>query len=80
LVVPFGIWMALQLSPLSTGRKSMANVAIEPGILGLVMGIGALVRVIMSRCMPEQKAAVVAHFGMWAAAVAIFWAVPGLEE
>ena len=80
LVFPFSIWVALHLSPLSTGWKSLANLAIEPAILGLALGVGALARVVMSRRMPEGKAALVAQFGVWAAAVVIFWAVPGLEE
>src|ERR1039457_6218945 len=77
LVIPFCIWGVLYLC---ADWKSLANLIIEPGILGLTLGLGALARVVMSRRMPEQKAGPVALFGMWVAAGLIFLAVSGLEE
>jgi hypothetical protein len=80
LVIPFCIWAVLLYSPLSTGWKSLANLVVEPAILGLALGVVALVRVGMSRRMSEETAALVGHFGMWVVAAVIFWVVPTLEE
>ena len=80
LVVPFCVWLAFMLSDFSTGFKSLSNFAIEPGILGLALGVGALARVAMSTRIPERRAAVAALVGMCLVAVGIFWIVPGLEE
>ncbi|SPE55742.1 membrane hypothetical protein [Verrucomicrobia bacterium] len=60
LLFPFFIWVGLDFA---TGGKSLANLAIEPVILGLTLGVGALARVAMSTRMPEDRAALVAHFG-----------------
>ena len=76
LVIPFCIWGFLLLAT----WKPLANVIIEPGILGLMLGLGALARVGMSRRMSEEMAGLVALFGMWVVAGLIFWAVPRLEE
>ena len=80
LVIPFCIWAILLYSPLSTGWKSLANLIVEPGILGLTMGIGALARIAMSRRMPEGRAGLATLFSMWVVSAVIFWVVPGLEE
>jgi hypothetical protein len=77
LVIPFCIWWLLCLS---SNSKSLANLIIEPGVLGLALGLGALVRVGITRHIPEQRAALAALFGMCGVAAAIFWGIPGLEE
>jgi hypothetical protein len=77
VVIPFCIWVLLFLC---TNSKSLANLIIEPGILGLMLGVAALARVGMSRRIPEEKAGLVALFGMWVVAGLIFLAVPYLEE
>jgi hypothetical protein len=80
LLIPFCIWATLLYSPLSTGWKSLANPIVEPGILGLTLGVGALARVAMSTRIPEERAGLVTMFGMWVVAAVIYWVVPGLEE
>ena len=77
LVIPFCIWGLLCLS---SDSKSIANLIIEPGILGLMLGVGALARIGMSRRISEENAGLVALFGLWAVAGLIFLALPGLEE
>src|SRR4051812_11360468 len=52
-VVPFSIWVALMLSPLSAGRKSLANIG-EPVCISFAMPALALLRIILARKLSER--------------------------
>jgi hypothetical protein len=80
LMIPFGIWMALMLSGLANGWKSLSNLVVEPAILGLVMMFGALARVGLSAWISERTAAAVTLLGLSLLAAGIFWIVPTLPE
>jgi hypothetical protein len=53
LVIPFCVWVILMLSPLSAGRKSLANLG-EPVYISFAMPVLALLRVGMGRRLSER--------------------------
>jgi hypothetical protein len=80
LVIPFCVWMAFMYSDMSTGSKSLSNLIVEPGILALVLAVGALARIAMTATVAERKASAVVLVGLCFAAAGIFWIVPVLPE
>ena len=80
LVIPFCVWWGLSVSDLSNGWKSLSNLAVEPGILGLALGVGALARVALSTRLSEKLASSVTLVGLCVAAAVVFWSVPCLPE
>ena len=80
LVIPFGVWMVLMLSDMSTGSKSLSNLMVEPGILALLLALGALARVAMSTSLSEKVASTVTLAGLCVFAAGVFWIVPALPE
>ena len=80
LVVPFCVWMVVAIAGLFTGSKSLSNLAIEPRILGLALGAGALARAVMSRRVPEKRAAIGTLAGICVVALGVALVVPALEE
>ncbi|MEK0446839.1 MAG: hypothetical protein RLZZ399_2160 [Verrucomicrobiota bacterium] len=79
LFLPFLIW-ALLMVFVSTGRKSLSNLVIEPLLLGGTVGFGAVFRAAMGARWPAQRLAQGALLGLCLAALAIFWMVPALPE
>lgn len=73
-VLPFLVWTGLMFSDLSTGRKSLANL-IEPAILGIAIGVAALIRAISG---PRFAWGLIA--GLCIIAAGIFFLVPPLPE
>lgn len=79
LVLPFGVWMLLMFSELSTGKKSLGNLA-EPFYFSLAIPLAALVRVgIGTRC-GERVCAGVLIGALCAIAAIVFFIVPSLPE
>src|SRR5579875_3567886 len=53
LVIPFLIWAGLMFSPLSSGRKSLANLG-EPIYISIAMPVFAIIRVLVGKKMSER--------------------------
>ncbi len=79
LVIPFCIWTVLMLSPLSTGKKSLANIG-EPVYISLAMPILALLRVTIGKRLSETVYAASFITLLCAVAVAVFFIVPMKPE
>lgn len=79
LIVPFTVWMILMLSPLATGRKSLANLG-EPVCIGFAMPVLALLRVAIGKKITERIYAVTFISALCVVAVAVFFLVPFLPE
>ncbi len=79
LVIPFCIWAALMLSPLSEGRKSLANLG-EPVYISFAMPVLALLRVAVGRRLSERTCAVGFISVLCFVAVATFFMVPFKPE
>lgn len=80
VVVPFCVWLGLMLSDLSNGIKSLSNLVVEPGILGLTLALGALARVAMSNRLSDKTASRMTLVILCFGAAAVYWSVPGLQE
>ncbi len=79
LVIPFAIWAALMLSPLSDGRKSLANLG-EPVCISFAMPVLALLRVAVGRRLSERVCAFGVISALCIIAVATFFMVPFKPE
>jgi len=80
LLIPFCVWIALMVSDMSTGSKSLSNLVIEPGILALVLALGALARVAMSTYISDRIASTATLVGLCFASAGVFWIVPALPQ
>ncbi len=79
LVLPFCVWLLLMLSPLSTGRKSLANVG-EPIYISFAMPLAALIRVGAGKHVPERITAAGLIAVLCVVAAMVFFAVPFKPE
>jgi hypothetical protein len=79
-VIRFCVWWRLSFSDLSKGSKTLSNNVIEPGILALTIGHGALARVAMSISLREKTASTMTLVGLCFVAAGVFWIVPVLPE
>ncbi len=77
---PFTVWMLLMMSELATGKKTLSNLLVEPGLLGACVALGALIRL---GAKGENSARQVSRFilaGLCLLAAGLFWTVPALPE
>ena len=79
LIVPFCVWTALMLSPLSSGRKSLANIG-EPIYISFAMPVLALLRVAIARRLSERVYAASFVTSLSIVAIAVFFMVPFKPE
>ncbi len=79
LILPFCVWVALMLSPLSTGRKSLANIG-EPIFISFSMPVAALVRVALAGAVSERACAAGIISALCLVAAAVFFVVPFKPE
>jgi len=79
LTIPFCLWVLLMLSPLSTGRKSLANLG-EPIYISFAMPLLALLRVCLGRRISEKVYAGSFITALCVVAAAVFFMVPFLPE
>ena len=79
LVVPFCVWVVLMLSPLSTGRKSLANLG-EPIYISFAVPVLALLRVAIGRRFSERAYAAGFITALCVVAAAVFFMVPFKPE
>jgi hypothetical protein len=79
LVIPFGVWALLMLSPLAAGRKSLANLG-EPVYLSFAMPGLALLRVAIGRRLSERACAAGFLTVLCVIAAAVFFLVPFKPE
>lgn len=79
LVLPFVIWTVLMFSPLSTGRKSLANLG-EPLYLAVAIPLAALIRVGIGSRVPQRACASGLIGVVCIVAPAVFFLVPALPE
>ena len=77
--VPFAVWAALMLSPLATGRKSMANIG-EPVYISFALVLAAFARVCIGQRIPEKTCAISLVAVLCAVAAATFFLVPMKSE
>ncbi|MCX6922760.1 MAG: hypothetical protein NT154_06035 [Verrucomicrobia bacterium] len=75
LFIPFCIWVVLMLSPLSTGRKSLANLG-EPVYISFAMPVLALLRAAEGRRICERVYAASFITALCAIAATVFYTVP----
>ena len=80
LVVPFAVWAVLMHSPLSTGVKTLSNLAFEPGLLAVVIAVVAVMRIKLTARLGGRAASILALVLLSASAAGIFWLTPGLSE
>lgn len=78
LVIPFGVWLLLILSPLPV-QKSMSNIT-EPLLIMVAMPVLAAARVLLGTRVPEKVQAVAFLTIMSAVAAAIYFFFPCLPE
>ena len=79
LVIPFCLWMVLMLSPLASGRKSLANLG-EPIYISFAMPVLALLRLAIGRRLSERAYAVGVIAVLCVIAATIFFMVPFKPE
>src|SRR5262245_2534759 len=79
MIVPFCVWALLMWSPLSAGRKSLANIG-EPIYISFAMPIAALVRVGAGKHVPERICAAGLIGALCLVAATVFFAVPCKPE
>ena len=79
LVLPFCVWTLLMASPLSTGRKSLANLG-EPVYISFAMPVLALIRVVCDKKITERLYAVTFITALCGVSAAVFFLVPPLPE
>jgi hypothetical protein len=70
LIVPFSVWMVCYI--IGTER-SFEKFCMDSIRLGLVLGIGAMVRVAMSKSLSERKAFTLSLVAMSVLAAAVYW-------
>src|SRR5262249_8010561 len=78
-IVPFFLWMALMLSDLSTGRKSIANLG-EFVFITPAVPIAALIRVALGTRVREGICAGSLFALICLTAIGVFWLTPALPE
>jgi hypothetical protein len=79
LVIPFCVWTLLMLSPLSTGRKSLANLG-EPVYVSFAMPILALARLAVGKHISEKALATGIITALCVVAGAVFFLAPFKPE
>jgi len=78
-VIPFCVWVVLMLSPLATGRKSLANLG-QPVYISFAMPALAFVRVAVGRRLSERVYAACFIITLCVVAAAVFFMVPFKPE
>jgi hypothetical protein len=79
LVIPFCVWVVLMLSPLASGRKSLANLG-EPVYVSFAMPVLALLRIVIGRRLSETACATSLIAALCVVAAVIFFMVPFKPE
>ena|SRR5438045_3635110 len=79
LVIPFCVWAILMLSPLSAGKKSLANLG-EPVYISFAMPVLALLRVAIGKSLSEKAYAISFITALSAFATLVFFTVPMKPE
>ncbi|HKI70531.1 MAG TPA: hypothetical protein VKA67_13155 [Verrucomicrobiae bacterium] len=74
LIIPFCVWLALMLSPLSAGRKSLANIG-EPVYISFAMPVLALLRVLWARRISEKVYAAIFLTALCVVAAIVFFMI-----
>lgn len=78
-VIPFLLWTALMVSPLSQGRKSLANLG-EPIYISFAMPVMALIQVAFGRTLSDRLWAFTSIVTLSVIAAATFFIVPFKPE
>jgi hypothetical protein len=79
MVIPFCVWAALMLSPLSTDRKSLGNIG-EPVYISFAMPVLALLRITLGKRFSERVYAISFISVLCVVAVMTFFMVPFKPE
>ena len=79
LVIPFCVWLCLMQTDLSTGWKSLSNLA-EPFMFSFAIPVAAMVRVAVGTRVNEKKIAGVLIAVLCGVAAAVFFMVPSLPD
>ena len=77
--LPFVLWLLLMVSPLSTDRKSLANLG-EGVLLGFALPVATLVRVVLGGRFSERAVSRAVLVALCLVAALVFFLVPQLEE
>ena len=78
-IVPFLVWSALMFSELSTGRKSLSNLA-EPFFLSAALPLAAIARVMIGSRVRERATAGGVLVALCVLAAGVFFVIPSLPE
>jgi len=78
-VLPFAIWFGLMLSPISLGRKTLANLG-EPLFFAITIPIAVLLRVVIGRRFSERVCSRLLITAVCLVAVGVFLFTPALPE
>ena len=78
-IVPFAVWALLMLSGLSTGKKSLANLA-EPFYFSVALPVAAAIRVSVGTRVQERASAGGLILALCVLAAVVFFVVPSLPE
>jgi len=79
LIIPFCIWLVLMSSPLSAGKKSLANIG-EPIYISFAMPFAAMLRVGVGRHARNTSVALLVAGLLCGVAIATFFLVPMKPE
>jgi hypothetical protein len=80
LVIPFSTWAAFVFFDLSAGTKTLANLVIEPGLLGAAVGLSAVVHVIPDGRQSWWRRAGWRILGLCVVAGFVYWLIPVIPE
>jgi hypothetical protein len=78
-IIPFAVWALLMFSDLSTGRKSLSNLA-EPVYFSVAYPLAAAMRIFIGTRVRERASAGGLILGLCVLAAVMFFLVPSLPE
>lgn len=79
IILPFVAWAILMFSDLSTGKKSLANLA-EPFYFAWAVPLAALIRVWVGQKAPDRLSATILITAVCIIAILSFFLIPPLPE
>jgi hypothetical protein len=79
LTIPFCVWLMFMLSPLSNGKKSLANIG-EPIYISFAMPVAAMLRVSIGQHVRPTAGALIVAGLLCGVAIATFLFVPMKPE
>ena len=79
-VIPFSVWLILHLTPLSSGKKSLSNVFVEPFYIGIAIAVMAVVNAMIGSRFRYNYVLKLQLLCLCLAAIGVFFFTPALPE